>query len=56
MIAAKAATGAVSVLKIRGPKVAFFTPESRASCTSFYANPPSGPIKMEYDLQEGSIH
>ena len=42
IIAAKAATGAVSVLKIRGPKVAFFAPKSRANCTSSSENPPSG--------------
>ena len=52
IIAAKAATGAVSVLKIRGPKVAFFAPKSRANCTSSSENPPSGPIKIEYALKK----
>ncbi len=56
IIAAKAATGAVSVLRIRGPKVAFLLLSQGANCTSSSENPPSGPIKIEYALQEESMH
>ena len=51
MILARVTKPAVSLLKIRFPKVIDCTPYSVAKFTSSSVKPPSGPINTPIDLQ-----